>query len=253
MFKNIKKSPLLCVGGTFFFHLIQLNMRTIFLLHGAIGAADQLSGLEKELADSFSVHTLNFSGHGGSPLSEETFSIKLFALEVIAFLDKKEIASINIFGYSMGGYVAMYLAKYHPERVNKIITLATKFNWDETIAANETKMLNSEKIETKLPDFAAALQKRHAPNNWKTVLEKTADMLIEMGKDNPLKPGDYPAIQQSVLLMLGDRDKMVTLDETVQVYKNLPNVQLAILPNTAHPIEMVNQARLAYEIRSFLG
>ena len=228
-------------------------MQQILLLHGAIGAADQLSTLKEKLADLFSVLTLNFSSHGGAPFTSEPLSIKLFAAEVIALLDKKEISCIPVFGYSMGGYVAMYLAKYHPERVNKIITLATKFNWDETIAANETKMLNAEKIENKLPEFAAALQKRHAPNDWKTVLEKTAAMLIEMGKDNPLKPEDYPAIPHPVLLMLGDRDKMVTLDETLEVYKNLPNAQLAILPNTAHPIEMVNQARLAYEIRSFLS
>lgn len=228
-------------------------MQAILLLHGAIGAADQLSLLEEELAGSFAVHRLNFSGHGGFPFAAENFSIKLFATEVITFLDKKGIASISIFGYSMGGYVAMYLAKYHPERVNKIITLATKFTWDETIAANERKMLNAEKIEEKLPAFAAALQKRHDPNNWKSVLEKTAAMLIEMGKDNPLKPGDYPTIPHPVLLMLGDRDNMVTLDETVAVYKNLSKAQLAILPSSAHPIEMVNQTRLAYEIRSFLS
>ena len=52
--------------------------------------------------------------------------------------------------------------------------------------------------------------------------------------------------------MLGDRDKMVTLDETVEVYKNLPQAQLAILPNTPHPIEKVNTDRLASEIKSFL-
>ena len=228
-------------------------MQPILLLHGAIGAADQLSRLEEGLADSFYVQSINFSGHGGSPFVAAPYSIKLFASEMIAFLDNKRINSISIFGYSMGGYVAMYLAKYHPERINKIITLATKFKWDKTIAANETKMLNAVKIEEKLPGYAAALQKRHAPNNWKTVLEKTAAMLIDMGKDNPLKASDYPAIQHPVLLMLGDRDKMVTLDETVEVYKNLPNAQLAILPNTAHPIEMVEFSRLAYEIRSFLG
>jgi pimeloyl-ACP methyl ester carboxylesterase len=228
-------------------------MQPILLLHGAIGAADQLSGLEEKLADSFAVHSINFSGHGGFPLTAENFSIKLFASEVIAFLDKKGINSIGIFGYSMGGYVAMYLAKYHPERINKIITLATKFNWDETIAANEIKMLNAKKIEEKLPQFAAILQKRHAPNDWKTLLEKTAAMLVEMGKDNPLKSSDYPVIQQPVLLMLGDRDKMVTLDETVDVYKNLAKAQLAILPNTSHPIEVVDSGRLVYEIRSFLG
>lgn len=228
-------------------------MQAVLFLHGAIGAAHQLLGLEEELADSFSVHRLNFSGHGGSPYAAAPFSIKLFASEVIEFLDKKEINNISIFGYSMGGYVAIYLAKYHPERVNKIITLATKFNWDETIAANETKMLNAQKIEEKLPDFAATLQKRHAPNNWKTVLEKTGAMLTKMGEDNPLKPADYPVIQHPLLLMLGDRDKMITLDETVNVYKLLPKAQLAILPNTSHPIEMVNTDRLAFEIRAFLG
>jgi len=228
-------------------------MQAILLLHGAIGASDQLSRLEEELVDSFSVYRLNFSGHGGSPFAAQPFSIRLFAAEVIAFLDKEGMSSINIFGYSMGGYVAMYLAKYHPGRINKIITLATKFNWDETIAANETRMLNAEKIEAKLTDFAAALQKRHAPNDWKAVLENTAAMLVEMGNNNPVQPVDYTAIQHPVLIMLGDRDKMVTFDETVEVYKALPRAHMAVLPNTAHPIEMVDQARLASEIRAFLA
>lgn len=228
-------------------------MQQILLLHGAIGAMDQLSELENELADSFEVNRLNFSGHGGSPFSGEPFSIALFAEEVVSFLDKKKIETISIFGYSMGGYVAMYLAKHHPQKVHKIITLATKFNWDEAIAAKEMKMLNAEKIEEKLPDFAGSLQKRHTPNNWKTVLEKTVSMLFEMGKNNSLRSGDYGDIKHPVLVMLGDRDKMVSLDETLEVYKALPNAQLAVLPATTHPIEMVDPGRLAYELRRFLG
>jgi pimeloyl-ACP methyl ester carboxylesterase len=153
----------------------------------------------------------------------------------------------------MGGYVAMYLAKHHPQKINKVITLATKFTCDEAIAAKEIKMLNAEKIEEKLPGFAMSLQKRHAPNNWKTVLEKTAAMLLEMGNANPLKPDDYKIIQHPVLLMLGDRDKMVSLDETLEVYKNLSDAQLAVLPDTAHPVEMLNIDRLTFELRTFLG
>jgi pimeloyl-ACP methyl ester carboxylesterase len=227
-------------------------MENILLLHGAIGSAEQLAPLEKKLSDSFLTYSLNFSGHGGSCFAEEPFSIKLFAEEVISFLNEKKINSIPVFGYSMGGYVALYLSKYYPERVQKIITLGTKFNWDETIASNETKMLDSTKIEEKLPEFAGSLQKRHAPNDWKTVLEKTTNMLTEMGKDNPLKTATYKDIPHPVLVMLGDRDKMVSMQETVEVYKNLPNAQLAVLPDTAHPIEMVNTGRLAFEIRSFL-
>lgn len=227
-------------------------MEPVLLLHGAIGSKEQLTTLEQTLANSFVVHSFSFSGHGGSPPIDEGFSIGLFASEVITFLDKKGIDCINIFGYSMGGYVALYLAKHHPQRIKKIVTLATKFTWHELIAAQEIKMLNPAKIEEKLPDFAAILQKRHAPNNWKVVLEKTAAMLTVMGKDNPLKIADYSTIQHPVLLMLGDRDKMVTLSETAEVYKNLPQAQLAVLPNTAHPIETVNAGRLAIEISSFL-
>ena len=227
-------------------------MQSILLLHGATGAKDQLTEIANDLAGSFLMYRLNFGGHGGSPLTNKPFSIQTFAQEVILFLDKKEIETTNIFGYSMGGYVAIYLAKHHPQRINKIITLATKFNWDEAIAANEIKMLNAEKIEEKLPAFATVLKQRHAPNNWKTVLEKTAAMLVEMGRDNPLRIADYTNIQQAILLILGDRDKMVTLDETLEVFKNLPQAQLAVLPNTPHPIEKVDTAGLAYQIKSFL-
>lgn len=152
----------------------------------------------------------------------------------------------------MGGYVAMYLAKFYPHRVKKIITLATKFNWNENIAAKEVNMLDPEVIEKKVPAFAAVLQKRHAPNNWKTVLEKTAAMLIEMGKDNPLKPGDYKDIRHQTLILLGDLDKMVTTEETREVYNLMPNAQMAIIPETPHLLEMVNTDRLATEIRSFI-
>jgi pimeloyl-ACP methyl ester carboxylesterase len=226
-------------------------MQQLLLLHGAIGAKDQLQELEKELSGSFEVFSLNFSGHGGSPYTNE-LSIKQFTDEVISFCDSRHITSIDIFGYSMGGYVAMFLAKHHPSRVNRIITLATKFLWTETIAANEIKMLNAAKIEEKLPAFAAALEKRHAPNDWKILLERTAAMLTAMGIDNPLKTEAYQDIQHPVLIMLGDRDKMVTLAETLEVYQALPNAQLAILPKTAHPIEVVSIERLAFEIRSFL-
>lgn len=94
-------------------------MQSILLLLGAIGAMDQLADLEKGLAESFILHRLNFSGHGGSAPVADSFSIKLFAEDVVFFLNKKGIESITVFGYSMGGYIAMYLAKYHPHKIKK--------------------------------------------------------------------------------------------------------------------------------------
>jgi pimeloyl-ACP methyl ester carboxylesterase len=88
----------------------------------------------------------------------------------------------------------------------------------------------------------------HAPNDWKEILQRTANMLIEMGRDNPLKPEDYKEIRIPCLIMLGDRDKMVTLEETVTVYKSLADAQMAVLPGTPHPVEQVDPALVSYLI-----
>ena len=186
------------------------------------------------------------------PFSKFVFSIEHFAEEVIDFLAEMKISSINIFGYSMGGFVALYLAKHSPGKVKAVITLATKFTWDESIAAKESAMLNANKIEEKIPAFAKTLQDRHYPLDWKILLQKTSDMLLAMGSNNPLALHEFTTIQQPVQLMLGDKDKMVSLDETVAVFQQLPNARLSVLPGTVHPIESVNTERLAFEIRSFL-
>lgn len=228
-------------------------MESLLLLHGAIGASSQLLPLAKELKSAYDVHTLNFTGHGGRADNGSPFSIGLFAKDVLQFLDEQQMEKVAIFGYSMGGYVGMYLARYHPERIRRVITLATKFSWDESIAARETQMLNPEKIGQKVPAFADALRKMHAPNDWRVLLGKTAEMMTEMGKDNPLKLSYYPAIQTPTLIMLGDRDKMVTLEETVAVYKALPAAQMAVLPNTPHPLEQADTSLIGFFIRRFLS
>ena len=227
-------------------------MTTLLLLHGAIGASAQLAALAQRLSDDYVVHTFDFSGHGGKPY-RGAFTMNLFVQDVLDYMEEHQLKKTSIFGYSMGGYVGMCLAKSHPDKVEQIITLATKYSWDEAIAAKEIQMLNPDKIEQKLPAFAATLAERHAPNNWKAVLKDTADMMVGLGNDNTLKPGDYAAIATPALVLLGDRDKMVSLDETLAVYKALPNAQMGMLPNTQHPIEQVNVNALAFIIRQFLG
>jgi len=227
-------------------------MQPLLLLHGAIGAASQLQPLADKLKTDFSIHTLDFSGHGGRSVTDEPFSIALFAGDVLRFMKEQQIDKISVFGYSMGGYVGMYLARYHPEKISKVITLATKYHWDETIAAKEIQMLHPEKIEQKIPAFAETLKDRHNPSAWKEVLKKTAEMITALGNDNTLKEGDYASVSTPALLLLGDRDKMVSLEETVAVYKTLPNARLGVLPNTPHPIEQVDVNLLAFMVKHFL-
>jgi pimeloyl-ACP methyl ester carboxylesterase len=232
---------------------LQIMQRPVLLLHGAIGASDQLDALGAKLSATYDVHTFDFPGHGGTPMPAAPFSIPSFAAALLNFMQEKGLQEVDIFGYSMGGYVALYLAKYHPTIVNRIITLGTKLHWDEPTAAKEVKMLHPETILQKVPAFAAALERRHQPNDWKEVLHRTASMMLDLGRDNILKEDDFQAINKSILLLLGDRDQMVSFDETVKAYRALPQAQLGILPEVQHPIEKVDLALLEFHIRRFFG
>jgi pimeloyl-ACP methyl ester carboxylesterase len=227
-------------------------MQHLLLLHGAIGAKDQLQSLAEKLNDNYIVHTFNFTGHGGGPIPEEDFSIQLFATQVLAYLKENNIDKANIFGYSMGGYVAMYLAKNNPEKINKCITLATKYYWDEVVSEKEIRKLDGAIIQQKIPAFAEQLKQRHAPQDWGMVLKKTAVLLENLGKNNVLQLPDYAAIDIPVLLLIGDRDKMITLEETLSVFNQLPNAEMAMLPGTPHPIEQVDNSFLTFLINKFL-
>lgn len=204
-----------------------------------------------ERLEGFRVYALNFSGHGGAPFADN-FGIEQFTAEVLGFLDKNSLETVDIFGYSMGGYVALNLARLHPERVGRIITLATKFDWTPEGAERESKMLDPEKIEAKVPAFAGQLRERHAPNDWKVLLKKTAEMMLELGQRPLLTTAVLKEITHTTLVCLGDNDQMVSLAETTQAAETLPNGQLRILEQTPHPFEKVDIGALAKAITSFL-
>ncbi|WEK36840.1 MAG: alpha/beta fold hydrolase [Candidatus Pseudobacter hemicellulosilyticus] len=227
-------------------------MQQLLLLHGAIGAKDQLAPLASALSTDFTIHTLNFSGHGGRPFGEKPFSMALFGEDVRAYIREQGLGSVAIFGYSMGGYVGMYLARHYPGLVSRLVTLGTKFEWTEAIAARQQRLFDAAAIREKAPGMATQLQQLHAPQDWVQVLQQTAGMLTAMGQLNPISATDYPLIQTPALLMQGDRDKMVPLEETIAVYKSLPAAECCILPATPHPLEQADISLIAGLIRGFL-
>jgi pimeloyl-ACP methyl ester carboxylesterase len=210
----------------------------LILLHGALGSKVHFSGLIPHLTDQFEVFTLNFEGHGGN-LSDSEFSIDLFSKNLVDFLVEHELKKVSVFGYSMGGYVALYTALRHPAYFQQIVTLGTKFDWSPASAEKEVKMLNPEVIEEKVPRFAENLKNLHAPDDWKKVMSKTATLMKNMGNQPPLTTADFVQIFTPVTIGIGEADKMVTQAESKLVADALPNSNYHILPNVIHPIDQV--------------
>ncbi|MES2556882.1 MAG: alpha/beta hydrolase [Bacteroidota bacterium] len=226
-------------------------MKHLLVLHGALGAQQQFEELAALLNNDFTVHTLNFEGHGGRP-SGQDFSIGLFVQNVRDYLKENDLSSCSVFGYSMGGYVALKLAAQFPGTVNEIVTLGTKFGWSPEIAVKETAMLNPQKIEEKVPKFAAALAQLHAPLDWKKVMYKTAQLMLDLGNQPALTEQDFQSITIPVTLLLGSEDVMVTPEETMAVQQQLSQATFERVEGWQHPIERVNKDELADKLTSIL-
>ena len=226
-------------------------MQKLLLLHGALGSDQSLQPLASVLENDFEVHTLIFEGHGGKKIPISDFTMARFADEVMAYLSQKNIPEISIFGYSMGGYVGLYLAKHFPEKVTKLYTLATKLHWTIEGAAKETAMLNPTIIKEKAPKYALALEQLHG-DNWEMLMQKTAQMMLHLGENSTLTTSDFEQITTPIFLSVGDKDVMVTIEETTNAYRKLANAQLYVMPNTLHPIEKVNVEEVAQQIKRFM-
>jgi pimeloyl-ACP methyl ester carboxylesterase len=217
-----------------------MTLKPILLLHGALGSKSQLDSLQKALeSHGHNVHSMNFSGHSGHAF-EKTFGIDTFSYDVLKFLDDLKLSQVDIFGYSMGGYVAMWFAHLHPSRVGKIITLGTKFDWSPESAVKEVKKVDPEKIEEKIPAFARILEHRHKPYDWKELLHKTGDMMTRLGAKPLLTLDILQTISHETLILLGDQDDMADLMFSKKVAETMPNAKFASLEKTPHPIERVD-------------
>ncbi|WP_306643850.1 alpha/beta fold hydrolase [Sanyastnella coralliicola] len=216
---------------------------SILLLHGALGSQRQLFKVKEALQEHSEVYSLDFSGHGDNR-TELSFAIDQFTSDVVHFLDENGLDQVNIFGYSMGGYVALNLAHHHEHRVNRIATYGTKFNWTPESAQKEVKMLNPEVIEQKVPKFAAHLESTHGAK-WKGVMRSTAQMMIDLGEAPNLTSEVLSSINHRVLITVGDEDTMVSIEESKRAAASLSNSEFKILEGFQHPIERVNAGFLA--------
>lgn len=221
--------------------------KQLILLHGAIGSSAQLKPLAEKLrSDNYDIHTFDFSGHGGIKFKEQ-FGIEQFSTELMECIRTNDLHSPNIFGYSMGGYVALFSALRHPTEIGNITTLGTKFKWNKEVAEKEVKNLDPMVIEQKVPQFAHRLKELHGAQ-WTVLLGKTAEMMLRMGERNPLSEQDLRMVQNKVSVGLAETDKMVSLEETDHAANLIEHSCRFTLMNSAHPIETVDLDSLAEQI-----
>ena len=228
-------------------------MTSLLLLHGALGDRAQLSPLAQLLATSCDVYCIELEGHGSTPMPADAYDLARFRDNVRHAMTARGMERTAIFGYSMGGYVALSLAAESPELVSAVVTLGTKLAWSPESAARETNRLDPVAIRVKVPKFADLLERRHAgAGGWELALARTATMMTTLGAQPAVDDAVLARITCPVRLMVGDRDAVVSIDETLAASRKLARGDVAVVPGTPHPFEQVRAPLVAALTRDFL-
>lgn len=209
---------------------------SLLMLHGAAGTTrHEMDPLFRRLRSSFHLIGLNLSGHGASAFPDKApFSLDLFAEDVRVALDALDLSTAHVFGFSLGGGVALRLAHRHPERVSRLAVFQTNVRWSETQVAQMKMRLDLDTLRDRAPDRAERLQSRHeAPKRLLRQLQSFVEAL----------PGAASSLwetlpQISVPTLVGgvDQDPLFGPDTPRTLHRQLPDARLALLPGNRHSL-----------------
>ncbi len=230
----------------------------LLLLHGFTGCGANWREVATLLGDGFRVVMPDLLGHGESesPADVARFTIQSQAADLIALLDTLQIERAIVWGYSMGGRLALYSALHYPSRVKALVLesaspgLATE---SERAARRESDgLLAARLLREGVPVFVEyweslglwesqqrlPVEKREAlhAQRLRNHAEGLAQSLKGMGT------GEQPSLWENLadvklpsLLMAGARDtKFVQIAKQMQA--RLPNVQLMLADDAGHAV-----------------
>jgi esterase/lipase len=222
----------------------------ILLLHGFLGSIQQMEPLAECLKDRFQVYMYDLPGHHGKSFPEEKFTFTTLQQHLYEYIKEFQLNGCFVFGYELGGYLALTLEAKRSGTFDGIFTWATDFDWSHQKVQTYKQLLAADKIEIRDSLYADKLNILHFPSDWKEICKETLQ-LIEHTSKHPLSEIDIDNILCRVRVAIGDQDENVSIEESAAFYRQLPSASMFVMPNTNHAIEELNLELLKSEILRF--
>ena len=190
----------------------------LILLHGNGEDVGYFEHQMEPFAQHFRVIAIDTRGHGLTPRGEAPFTIRQFAEDLLAFMDRQGIGKAHILGFSDGGNIAMIFAMTHPERVERLILNGA--NLDAT----------GVKARFQIPiEIGYRMAKRFAGKSPEA--RRKAELLGLMVHDPDVRPEELSRIHCPTLVIVGDRD-MIRDRHTRLIAASIPGAALTVLPGS---------------------
>lgn len=187
----------------------------LLLLHGNGEQCGYFEHQMEPFASHFRVLALDTRGHGQTPRGTAPFTIRQFADDLLAFMNRLGIEKAHLLGFSDGGNIAMVFALRHPERVERLILYGANLD------------ARGVKAGVQLPiEVGYRIARLFARRSAKAL--RNAEMLGLMVNDPNVRLEELAHITCPTLVVAGDKD-MIKDSHTRLIASAIPGAQLAIL------------------------
>ena len=220
-----------------------------------------------ELSKHFQVITFDPRGISRSKFEiTETpiVSINLIAEDICQILDELKIEKANVLGASFGGFVAQEFALNHANRLNKLILACTSFgganhvppSMEVLMSFASTDSLNSsERIRKYIqPAFTDEFWQNNKATVEKVCSLREENIVPEAVYFQQLqsamafnKENEVSKIKAETLVITGINDRVVPMQNSVNLSNLIPNSRLEIIENGSH-LFFIEQAKEFNEI-----
>src|SRR6478736_2774553 len=99
----------------------------LLLLHGGFGNMEDLNAIIPKIEKEFHILGVDSRGQGKSTLGRKKLSYELIQSDIEQLLKHLGIQELNIIGFSDGGIVAYRLAVFSNLKINKLVTIGSRW------------------------------------------------------------------------------------------------------------------------------
>lgn len=221
-------------------------MDQLILIHGAVGNKTELQKIGDQLAYNYNVIYYEIPGHGERLQSLSDFNLETITSDFLKFLN--ENGPSFVFGFSLGGYLALSAVQQDSSNIKGIVTLGTKFNWNPSVAKNEAQQLELNFLKEKATGFYNYLKEIHGEHLPK-LAKQTQQFMLKLGDQPSISTERVSKIKIPVRLLRGGKDRMVTKDETIVIQEALENGRCFEIPSFIHPVGFLNSKLVANAVK----
>ena len=208
------------------------NGEALLLLHNFYGTADQWKPYVGAYSKQFRTIAIDMLGHGRSDIYKKGaifFKHGDYAKVVLALLDALKLDKVNAIGGSSGGMTLLHLNIMQPERFKSVIAIGAQIYFSKYTREWLTKR-GQDSANVKFMEWAT---EQHGAEKA-MVLARQFWQNLKLYGDPSFTPDILSTIKAKWLVVQGDNDEAVPLQQALEMHQYIPNSRIWIVPNGGH-------------------